>query len=320
MKTFYENTELVLLFIAFLLAGCAHSFPYQPYIEQNKLTAFVIYRENDLVMIRSCEENSENMLTIYNIDKCEGNSRRMSAGLFKKYMLASLPLDSLWGANKTSANQLLESSFFEIHEFISLYSPQKKTLRLSEVEGEIGRLQDKITREAEIKKIEKSVILAISSMLSGFSVITHKNLYKHKYLAKVMVELLDFKDACGLTGTVEERMLDCSPEDFVSPIHEVSFLTVTREDDLSEIFFDRLQNNYWGRLSYERVTFDEARRSCSEYSSSFNWRMPAKDKIDELEPAARTSALPYFEVEKIWTSDDKLAKRSEKSTFLLCAK
>ncbi len=111
---------------------------------------------------------------------------------------------------------------------------------------------------------------------------------------------------CGLSGSVEERISDCSGQESSS---KGEFILVTRTKEFKEIHKDRRSGLLWGDRLPSDMSHSNSKKACNSslseviYIIGTAWRLPTKEDYKEAELDGIRKALPnmryYF-----WLTDD----------------
>jgi hypothetical protein len=99
------------------------------------------------------------------------------------------------------------------------------------------------------------------------------------------------KEPCGLSGTIEERIKDCSYE-------KEGFALVARTEDGKEVHKEVSTGLLWSDRLPERMIYHNAKKACKadlkEVAgiSDVTWRLPSIDEYEEAEKNGIRQVLP----------------------------
>jgi len=104
--------------------------------------------------------------------------------------------------------------------------------------------------------------------------------------------------ACGLNGSVAERIQDCSHEEGATL---VDLALVSRDQDQNEIYKNMKTGLIWGSPLASVVNYAEAKNLCAQFTGLGvkNWKLPSLNDFDSLglfEPLPNMKDIYY------WTS------------------
>jgi hypothetical protein len=105
---------------------------------------------------------------------------------------------------------------------------------------------------------------------------------------------------CGLTGTIEERIRDCSEQ-------KRDFVLVTRTPELHEIYKDTVSGLIWSDRLTEEMIYWDAEKACGPSRaetggiSEVSWRMPTIEEFQDKGRYQVNKVLPNM-VGWTWTS------------------
>lgn len=99
---------------------------------------------------------------------------------------------------------------------------------------------------------------------------------------------------CGVSGSVEERIQDCSR---MASSVKGSFILVTRTLELKEIWKDKKSGLLWGDLLPNTMTYDNAQSACHDQLAEVggikaSWQLPTIEEFKEEESNGVRSSLP----------------------------
>ena len=119
-----------------------------------------------------------------------------------------------------------------------------------------------------------------------------------------------FAKPCGLQGTIEERIKDCSQV-------KGTFAVISVSEKGDEIYKDLKSQLIWGnRISTDFNHFG-AQKACSEEVSgyqvlnSLKWRLPSIKELEEAAAHGMKAALPNME-HSYWSSTPVTTKKSRR--------
>lgn len=183
----------------------------------------------------------------------------------------------------------------KINSFISEYGAENANLvRKKEL---VSALRTEETRLNALKKINDEIEKTLDLITEDSKLtMTTFNSDKDQFLYTILKNLDPSKKlACGLKGTIDERISDCSTQ--LTSENE-GFVLVTRTKDSKEVHKDSRTGLLWGdRLPSKMVPYD-AEKACNSSLSEVakitevRWRLPSIGEYNEAEKNGIRKALP----------------------------
>jgi hypothetical protein len=155
----------------------------------------------------------------------------------------------------------------------------------------------KRNRHLEIRKLDEQIAEAVNLIIDTNMLTPAKfNSVKDQCLYTVLKELNpNQKFPCGLTGSVDERIKDCSSQ---ITSQKGGFVLVARSKDFKEVYKEVSTDLLWSdRLSYE-MSHENGEKACMALLteaagiSDSNWRLPTIKEFSEAERNGIRNALP----------------------------
>jgi hypothetical protein len=202
----------------------------------------------------------------------------------------------------------------------AVFKGKKITLEQTRQVGGYGGVSDielvpypTVCRTLEMGKIVEESDIYFSYRVKSIKLVESNenddncSLYLKKYKQKLKKEVVEYsiykselikKDVegtgpCGLEGSVDERIKDCSSE-------AEGFVLVTRSKDFKEVHKEKSTGLLWSdRLPY--MSHYNAETACSSNLkevagiSGFTWRLPSIDEYKEAERNGIRKALPNMD-------------------------
>ena len=110
---------------------------------------------------------------------------------------------------------------------------------------------------------------------------------------------------CGLSGTTEERIVDCAKQDSSTV---GSFVLVTRANDSMEVYKNSKSGLIWSDRVSKQMTFDQALGACKAGLAEMggvvgDWRLPTREEFDiAFIDGITKEDLPNWDSWSWWTS------------------
>lgn len=162
---------------------------------------------------------------------------------------------------------------------------------------------DDVGNDSEFNKVSKAVDKVLRVLDDQSKLTTSKT---NSYLKEFDFEK---KLPCGLKGTVEERMKDCS---FVYASERMGFNLVARSDDGKEVYKEQSSGLLWSERPRERGSRIFAELSCKPTMkevvglSELKWELPTSDQYLEAE---KSGIRVVFQ--NIWGSSWTSSRKSD---------
>ena len=199
--------------------------------------------------------------------------------------------------------ELMKAELKKINDFIAAYGDENANLgRRDEL---INALISNKTRSSAIKKINDEIEKGINFITDQTGLTLSKyGTDKDKFLYTVLKNFdPSVKYPCGLSGSVEQRIEDCSNiESSVSG----SFVLVTRTKEFKEVKKDTKSGLLWGdRLPTTMNNYDAMKACKADLAEvggvvSGTWRLPTMEEYIEANINGIKSALPNMN--SLWWS------------------
>jgi hypothetical protein len=269
------------------------------------------YREGGFIIVKSCGTNTILGDTPAQARKnCDGKTNKVPIETFKQALhdmvspyrmdvLKPLTPSEVIAAKKVALSQeqieALKLELEQINKFISAYgSKNANLLRKNEI---IEALQNEETRGAVLKKIEAEVGKAIKVIANPQKLTLVKfSSSKDQFLFTVLKQFDPYqKFPCGLSGTIEERIKDCS---YQSGADKERFVLVTRSKEFKEVHKDLATGLVWSDRLKPYFDHYEAEKACHSKLkeiaglSELKWKLPSIEDFREAEKSGIRAALP----------------------------
>ncbi len=103
--------------------------------------------------------------------------------------------------------------------------------------------------------------------------------------------------ACGMDGSINERIKDCSKEERANLDNLV---LVSRDHDSNEFYKDMKTGMIWGEVLAKKVNYSDAKNICAEFEGlgQTNWKLPS---LSDFRSPALYGSLPHMQ-DFYWTS------------------
>jgi hypothetical protein len=281
------------------------------------------YREGDFIVVKACERYSILGMTSSDAHKnCKGRSNKVPVSLFKeslrnlvlkngKYLVPSLKPLSIAeaealckeGLNSEQA-EALALELERINKFISVYG--KENAPLWRKEQIIQSLQSYETFQSATKKMNDEIENALNLITDDTKLtLTKFSSDQDQFLYSVLKEFNpNQKFPCGLKGSVEERIKDCS---YQLTSEKDGFVLVTRSKDFREVYKEVSTGLIWSDTLPKMMKYSTARNACNSSLqevagvSGLTWRLPSIDEFKEAEKNG-IRKLPYMNPVRYWSS------------------
>lgn len=274
------------------------------------------YKEGDFIIVKNCNPNTVLGLTPKEARKnCKGKENRVPVDAFKQSIRNLVSTDRLNilkpltpeevkaytedGPDSDEIEAMVEE-LEKINNFITAYGAENANLvRKEEL---VKALRSQETRVSAIKKINAEVEKAVNLISSQSKLTLRKSgSDKDQFLYTVLKQFVPSSDGsedrspCGLRGSVDERIKDCS---YQRDSQKEGFVLVTRSKDFKEVHKEVSTGLLWSdRLPYTMNHYN-AEKACKadlkEVAgiSGVTWRLPSIDEYKEAEKSGIRKALP----------------------------
>jgi hypothetical protein len=251
------------------------------------------------------------------MENCPGKTNKIPVESFKqtvRNMVSTSRLNLLktltpeevknFKKEKLSTGQIdaILAELTEINDFFASYSVKNSSLvKRSEVLKSLGSVRG---FERVIKKIDAEIERTMQLMVDQTQhSVTRSKSDKKKFLYKVL-EGFNQKSPCGLEGTLDERIQDCSSQ--INSEKE-GFVLVARTTDFKEVHKEVSTGLLWSDRLPEVMNHFSAENVCQLSNPEFagisgvNWRLPSLDEYKEADRNGIRKALPNMNY-WFWTS------------------
>ncbi|MFP5387376.1 MAG: DUF1566 domain-containing protein [Bacteriovoracia bacterium] len=278
------------------------------------------YREGDYIIVRLCDPNTIlGMTSAQARSNCQGKSNKVPVESFKqsiRNLVSTARLNVLKPltpkeveANSSGnlSSDEIEAMVIElekINDFITVYGPVNANLvRKEEL---IKALRTQETRVRAIIKINAEVEKAVNLIINNTKLTLIKySSDKDQFLYTVLKQFSPKQNfPCGLEGSVEERIKDCS---FQLTSEKEGFVLVTRTKDFKEVHKEVSTGLLWSDRLPSTMNHYDAEKACmadpKEFAgiSGVTWRLPSIKEYEQAEKNGIRKALPNMN-DWFWSS------------------
>lgn len=271
----------------------------------------IYYKQGDFIIVKTCEPNTVlGMNPTEARTNCEGKYNKVPVEYFKQAIKNMVSTDKLnvlkpltpeeidaylKGGPSSEKINAMTLELDKINKFIAAYGADNANLVRK---GELVRaLRSQETRLSAIKKIDAEVDKAVNLIVDHSKVtLTKFDQNKDQFLYTVLKRFNpNLNSPCGLKGSLEERVKDCS---YQSTHRKGGFVLVMRTKDFQEIRKDTKTGLLWSERYSHRMTHLAAEIVCNTGLKDktkipgVSWRLP---KLSEFEKAYKNGirkALP----------------------------
>jgi hypothetical protein len=182
-----------------------------------------------------------------------------------------------------------------INAFITTYGAENANLvRQEELIKALGSLE---TRKSVIKKINTEIEKALNLITNQTKLtLTKFSSDKDQFLYTVLKNFNPSANyPCGLHGSVDERIRDCS---YQLTSEKEGFVLVTRTKEFKEVHKEIKTGLLWGDRLPSRMNHYNAEKACKAdldevaKLSGLTWRLPSIEEYEEAEKSGIRKALP----------------------------
>jgi len=280
----------------------------------------LFYKDGDYIIVNNCDPNTILGLTPAQARaNCQGKTNKVPVESFKQAIRNLVSTDRLnvlapltpkevqaYSKEGPSSDQM-EAMVIELNKinaFITTYGAENANLvRKEEL---VKALRSYETRVSAIKKINSEVEKALNLITDQTKLtLTKFNSDKDQFLYTV---LKDFnpsaKSPCGLKGSVDERIRDCS---YQLTSEKEGFVLVTRTKEFKEVHKETKTGLLWGDSLPSTMTHYNAEKACNAdlaevaKISEVTWRLPSKEEYEEAEKNGIRKSLPNMNY-RFWSS------------------
>lgn len=270
----------------------------------------LFYKEGDYIIVKNCDPNTILGLTpALARSNCQGKTNKVPVESFKQAIRNLVSTDRLnvlkpltpeevqaYAKDGPSSDQM-EAMVIEldkINAFITTYGAENANLvRKEEL---VKALRSQETRVSAIKKINSEVEKALNLITDQTKLTLSKfNSDKDQFLYTVLKNFNPSYRPCGLKGSVEERIRDCS---YQSTSEKEGFVLVTRTKEFKEVHKETKTGLLWGDRLPSTMNHYNAEKACNgslaevAKISEVTWRLPSEKEYEEAEKNGIRKALP----------------------------
>jgi hypothetical protein len=271
----------------------------------------LFYKDGDYIIVKNCDPNTILGLTPAQARaNCQGKTNKVPVESFKQAIRNLVSTDRLnflkpltpeevqaYAKDGPSSDQM-EAMVIEldkINAFITTYGAENANLvRKEEL---VKALRSQETRVSAIKKINSEVEKALNLITDQTKLtLTKFNLDKDQFLYTVLKNFNpSAKFPCGLKGSVDDRIRDCS---YQLTSEKEGFVLVTRTKEFKEVHKETKTGLLWGDRLPSTMTHYNAEKACNASLaevakiSDVAWRLPSKEEYEEAEKNGIRKALP----------------------------
>lgn len=285
------------------------------------------YRDADYIIFQSCDPKTFNTSNPDQARKnCHGKVNKIPVESFKQTIRNYVSTDRLHILKPLTPEEIqafdnedipspeqiqaAEEELDRINSFISKYGHKNdKLIRKDEL---VKSLRSSKTHASAIEKINAEIEKTLNLIMdpTKLTVAKYKRFYifnadRDKFLYTILKNFDPFqKFPCGLKGSVDERIKDCSYQ--VTSENE-GFVLVTRTKDFKEVHRETKTGLLWGDRLSLTMDYQNATKACkadlAEVArlSEFTWRLPSNMEYDEAYKNGIDNALPSMNY-YIWAS------------------
>jgi len=269
------------------------------------------YKDGDFIIVKACDPNTIlGMTPAQARSNCQGKSNKVPIESFKQVLRNLVSTDRLNVLKPLTPEEVeayskdgprsdqIEAMVIElekINNFIAVYGAENANLiRKEEL---VKALRSQETRVSAIKKINAEVEKAVNLIADQTKLtLTKFNSDKDQFLYTVLKQFNpNQKFPCGLKGSVDERVKDCS---YQLTSEKEGFVLVTRSKDFKEVHKEVSTGLLWSDRLPNTMTHHNAEKACKATLpevagiSGVTWRLPSIDEYKEAEKNGIRKALP----------------------------
>lgn len=278
------------------------------------------YKEGDYIIVKACDPNTILGTTPEEARiNCQGKSNRVPLKSFKESIrnhvstewlnvlkpLTPEEVDAyIKGGPSIDQIEAMDIELKKIYNFIANYGAENANLiRKEEL---VKALRSQETRMSAIKKINDEIGKAVDLIADQFKLTLKKfNPDKDQFLYTVLKQFNpNQKFPCGLKGSVDERIKDCS---YQLTSSTEGFVLVTRSEEFKEVHKEIATGLLWSDRLPNKMTHYNAGNACNSSLkevagiSSLTWRLPSQGEYLQAEKNGIKKALPNMN-HWFWTS------------------
>jgi hypothetical protein len=269
------------------------------------------YKAGDYIIVKNCAENTVLGSTPAEArENCQGPQNKIPIESFKQALRNLVSIDRFkilkpltrgevraYNENGVTSDQIekMVIELDKINAFISAYGAENADIVGKNVL--VRALSSSEKRVKAINKINAQVENAVSLIVNQTELtLSKRSSDKDQFLYNV---LKDFdpkqKFPCGLEGTIDERIKDCS---YQSASSSEEFVLVTRSKKFKEVHKELDSGLLWGDRLSSKMSHSEAIKACKSSLdevaniSGVTWRLPSKSEYQEANKNGIIKALP----------------------------
>jgi hypothetical protein len=280
------------------------------------------YGDRDFIVVKSCEPNTVLGKTPNEAKaNCQGKFNRIPTSYFRMVLrtnVTNIGLNGLkpftpdeakaFGKYKITENQVelmkkqfanLPKEIERINAFIATYGPENAEGIKEELLSRQKSYEDYLSVLKKIDaEIEKGInFITDQTTLSLKKSSTDKEQFLYTVLKKFDPET---KVPCGLDGTLNERIKDCS---YQPDARKGKFVLLRRSKDFSEIYMNTRNGQLWSDFLGGEYPQKEATPACNNNPeirgllerTGYKWRAPRIEEYVDAEADGIKEALPHIQ-------------------------
>jgi hypothetical protein len=268
------------------------------------------YKEGDYIIVKACDPNTILGMTPAEARRnCQGKSNKVPVEVFKEALrnlvstdrlnvLKPLTPEEVEAYSKEGLDffqmQALLSEIRKIDDFIANYGEKKANLERRE---ELVKALDSAEfRHRTLYKINTEIEKAVNLIANQTNLtLTRANSDKNQFLYTVLSQFNpNHRPPCGLKGTVDERIKDCSNQ---LTSEKEGFILVTRTNEFEEVHKELSSELLWSARLPSTMNHGAAKKACSRLKevagiTGHKWRLPSKQEYEQAEKNGIRKALP----------------------------
>lgn len=268
------------------------------------------YKEGPYIIVQACAPNTILGKTPEQARKqCEGRINKVPVETFKEAIRNMVSMDRLSILKPLTPDEIVaykrgaltseqvESMLLElekINNFIAVYGAENANIiRKEELIRALGSNQ---LREKAIKKIDVEVEKVLNLIVGQTKLtLTKYNQEKDQFLYTVLKQFDPNQNfPCGIEGSIEERITDCS---YQLTAQKEGFVLVTRSTEFKEVHMERSTGLLWSdRLP--KMNHYAAEKACGPNLkevaniTGLNWSLPSIEDYKEADKSGIRKGLP----------------------------
>lgn len=290
------------------------------------------YKEGDYIIVKACDPNTILGMTPAQVrSNCQGKSNKVPMESFKQSLRNLVSTDRLnvlkpltpeeveaYSKDGPNSDQIdaMVIELEKINNFIAIYGAESANLvRKREL---VKALRSQETRVSAIKKINAEVEKAVNLIADQTKLtLTRFNSDKDQFLYTVLKQFNpNQKLPCGLKGSVDERIKDCS---YQLTSEKEGFVLVTRSKDFKEVHKEVSTGLLWSDRLPSTMSHYDVEKACKADLkevvgiSGVSWRLPSIDEYKEADKNGIRKALPNM---NYWFWSSSVHRRNSNFAWL----